>query len=147
MTAQSIINAAALISDIDPVLARAFIEQPLQRHNLVTAFWKSLQGTSFQKLADNIAVALRSAIDGEAPATSPDASAKAQKSAASKTKTREIFIGGKRNLYTAGKFDAVSFELISDAGWIQITSIGSENIYFNFTTDAGEVLPGYCKCL
>lgn len=62
-------------------------------------------------------------------------------------KAKEIFIGGKRNIYTGGQFGAVSFELISDAGWIQITSIGSENIYFNFTTDSGEVLPGFCKCL
>ena len=62
-------------------------------------------------------------------------------------KAREIFIGGRRNLYAGGQFGAVSFELISDAGWIRITSIGSENLYFDFKTDSGEVLPGFCKCL
>ena len=31
--------------------------------------------------------------------------------------------------------------------WVQITSIGSENIYFQFTDDAGVIREGFCKCL
>ena len=56
-------NAAALIADIDPALSRAFIAQPFQRHNLVTAFHASLAKSNLAHLADSIAVALRSAID------------------------------------------------------------------------------------
>lgn len=33
------------------------------------------------------------------------------------------------------------------ATWIRVTSIGSENLYFEFRDDAGEVQSGYCKCL
>lgn len=68
MTTQSITNAANLIADIDPALASAFVAQPFQRHNLITAFWQSLQGTRFETLSDRIAVILRSAIDAEAVA-------------------------------------------------------------------------------
>lgn len=31
--------------------------------------------------------------------------------------------------------------------WIKATSIGSENLYFTFTDDAGKTQNGYCKCL
>jgi hypothetical protein len=60
-------NAAELIEEIDPALARAFLNQPLQRHNLVTAFHASLKKSKYACLADRIAVALRSAIDSEKP--------------------------------------------------------------------------------
>lgn len=59
-------------------------------------------------------------------------------------KARKIFVAGK--IFTFSH-DCAEFETLSDAGWILITSIGSENLYFNFKTDSGEVLPGYCKCL
>ena len=39
------------------------------------------------------------------------------------------------------------FETMSEAGWVQITSIGSENLYFTFKDDAGISHDGYCKCL
>lgn len=57
-----------------------------------------------------------------------------------------------RKVMVLGKFHLVAkrdveFQLISDVGWMQITSVGNENLYFNFEADDGEVLPGYCKCL
>lgn len=39
------------------------------------------------------------------------------------------------------------FETMTDAGWVFITSVGSENLYFNFTDDLGVIHAGYCKCL
>ena len=64
---------------------------------------------------------------------------------------RKILVSGKPHFYghPLGRelFAATSFDRISDAGWIQVTSVGNENLYFNFKTDSGEVLPGYCKCL
>lgn len=39
------------------------------------------------------------------------------------------------------------FDSLSDAGWISITSIGEENIYFKFTDATGDELSGFCKCL
>lgn len=56
---------------------------------------------------------------------------------------RRVSVNGKSFVYT----DHVCFETLSDAGWVLITSIGSENLYFNFKTDTGEELAGYCKCL
>jgi hypothetical protein len=57
-----------------------------------------------------------------------------------------------RKVMVLGKFHLIAkrdveFQLISDVGRMQITSVGNENLYFNFETDDGEVLPGYCKCL
>jgi len=34
---------------------------------------------------------------------------------------------------------------IPDMGWIHITAIGQENVYFDFKDDAGEVHQGYFK--
>lgn len=42
---------------------------------------------------------------------------------------------------------AYCFENIADAGWIKITDIGDENLYFKFKSDCGKELDGYCKCL
>jgi len=63
MTAQ-IQAAAALIAEIDPALSRVWLAQPFQRHNVVTAFHRSLsRSPRYAHLADQIAVALRSVID------------------------------------------------------------------------------------
>jgi hypothetical protein len=59
-------------------------------------------------------------------------------------KARKIFVTGKTFTFS---HDCAEFETMADAGWIFITSVGSENLYFNFKTDSGEILPGYCKCL
>jgi len=42
---------------------------------------------------------------------------------------------------------AYHFENIADAGWIKVTDIGDENLYFKFKSDCGQELDGYCKCL
>ena len=64
MTNSNILAASALIAEIDPAMARAFVAQPFNRHALVTAFHGSLLNSSvFAKFADEIAVRLRSAID------------------------------------------------------------------------------------
>lgn len=39
------------------------------------------------------------------------------------------------------------FDNIGETGWIVITSIGSENLYFMFKDDLGNPHAGYCKCL
>lgn len=64
MTTFTINQAATLIADIDPALAKAFIANPFQRHNLVTSFHGSLLKSKFAHMADHIAVICRSAIDG-----------------------------------------------------------------------------------
>lgn len=38
-------------------------------------------------------------------------------------------------------------ENLADAGWIKVTDIGGENLYFKFKSDCGQELDGYCKCL
>lgn len=58
-------------------------------------------------------------------------------------RARSVGVNGKGFTYT----DRVCFETLSDAGWVFITAIGEENLYFNFKTDSGEELAGYCKCL
>jgi ABC-type thiamin/hydroxymethylpyrimidine transport system permease subunit len=64
MTNSNIIAAAALIAEIDPALARAFVAQPFNRSTLVTAFHKALSNSAtFAGMADEIAMRLRSAID------------------------------------------------------------------------------------
>lgn len=64
MNNSNIIAAAALIAEIDPALARAFVAQPFNRSTMVTVFHRSLSRTAaFAHLADEIAVFLRSAID------------------------------------------------------------------------------------
>jgi hypothetical protein len=55
-------NAAALIRQFDPALASLWISSPFQRHNIVSAMHRSLTKCG-NPLADEIAVALRSAID------------------------------------------------------------------------------------
>jgi hypothetical protein len=39
------------------------------------------------------------------------------------------------------------FETLSEAGWIHVHACGSENVYFEWKSDDGEVLQGFCKCL
>ena len=64
MTNQNIINAAALIAEIDQALSSLFLAQPFNRHAIVTAFYRSLSNSqSFAHLADHIAVVCRCAID------------------------------------------------------------------------------------
>jgi hypothetical protein len=43
--------------------------------------------------------------------------------------------------------DMFQFDTLADAGWIQVTSVGQENVYFNWTCDMGHTHKGYCKCL
>ena len=57
---------------------------------------------------------------------------------------RNIEVSKKRYTLNNG---VVRFDSITHAGWIRITDIGQENLYFDFTSDAGEALQGYCKCL
>ena len=60
----SIQQATQLIASIDPCAARVFAAQPANRHSLVTALHASLaKSSTYARLADQIAVALRSAID------------------------------------------------------------------------------------
>jgi hypothetical protein len=59
-------NAAALIRDFDPALASAFLSQRFNRHALISAFHRSLSNSRYASMADQIAVALRSAVDAEA---------------------------------------------------------------------------------
>ncbi len=64
---------------------------------------------------------------------------------------RTVFVNFKPYSYGSRLYSelgaAVLFDLIADAGWIRVTGVGNENLYFDFKTDSGEVLPGYCKCL
>ena len=70
MKNKQIIDASCLIADIDPALAAVWLEQPFRRHDIVTAFHRSLSITSaYKHLADGIAVTLRSAIDSTKPCT------------------------------------------------------------------------------
>ncbi len=66
-------------------------------------------------------------------------------------KRRVVHVLGKPFIYgspSGCEFGAdTEFESIAHAGWIRITCIGSENLYFIYRTDTGEELPGYCKCL
>lgn len=39
------------------------------------------------------------------------------------------------------------FDDIRDAGWILITEVGDENLYFQFRDNEGDVHTGYCKTL
>ena len=57
----------------------------------------------------------------------------------------QITVAGKTFSQVGSK--NVCFGCISEAGWISITHVGSENLYFRFKTDDGEELNGYCKCL
>jgi hypothetical protein len=58
-------NAATLIADIDPSLSVIWLNNPFQRHNIVTAFHASLSKSKYAAMADRIAVMLRSAIDAD----------------------------------------------------------------------------------
>ena len=40
----------------------------------------------------------------------------------------------------------IHFEQLSDAGWITITELGEENVYFTFELN-GMTMNGFCKCL
>ena len=72
-----------------------------------------------------------------------------RKTIAKGTKARKVRVLGKDYFYggSATGTDAY-FETMAEAGWVRITSIGNENLYFDFRTDEGEILSGgYCKCL
>lgn len=60
-------------------------------------------------------------------------------------KRRAVFVSGVA-VYLRNEI-AYFFEKLSDAGWIRITDIGDENVYFIFKSDCGQELNGYCKCL
>lgn len=66
-----------------------------------------------------------------------------------KSKARSVQVSGKAFVFVrevGGEY--VRFETMAEAGWVRITSVGNENLYFDFRTDEGEVLSGgYCKCL
>lgn len=34
-----------------------------------------------------------------------------------------------------------------DAGWVRVTSVGSENVYFDWQDDSGVIRKGFSKCL
>lgn len=57
---------------------------------------------------------------------------------------RRVMVAGKAYTYDG---QDICFDQISDAGWISITSVGAENLYFLCRTDSGEELRGWCKCL
>lgn len=59
----TILAAAELIAELDPALAQVWLRQPFQRHNIVSAFHRSLGRSRYAAMADEIAVCLRSAID------------------------------------------------------------------------------------
>jgi hypothetical protein len=59
-------------------------------------------------------------------------------------KRTPIVVRGKTYLYTG---DVIEFESMIDAGFVLITSIGSENLYFKFIAADGNLYDGYCKCL
>jgi hypothetical protein len=61
-----------------------------------------------------------------------------------KRQLKRISVGGKSFVFDGG---VVEFERMSDAGWVLITSVGSENLYFKFHADGGEEYEGFCKCL
>lgn len=57
-------QAAALIHDIDPSLAKLLVSSPFNRHNIVTALHASLaKSSTYSHMADRIAVILRASID------------------------------------------------------------------------------------
>jgi hypothetical protein len=56
---------------------------------------------------------------------------------------KKIVVRGKTHYFST----MPCFESMADVGWVWITSIGEENLYFNFQTDDGQTLAGYCKCL
>jgi len=60
-------------------------------------------------------------------------------------KRKAVFVSGVA-VYLRNEL-AYFFENLSDAGWIKITDIGDENVYFIFKSDCGQELNGYCKCL
>lgn len=61
------------------------------------------------------------------------------------TLSKQVFVNGV--LIKLANGNAYLFDYISEAGWIKITDIGTENLYFTFKSDCGKELPGYCKCL
>jgi hypothetical protein len=60
------------------------------------------------------------------------------------TKAQMIRVNGRPLISNTGIFH---FETMAHAGWVKITSCGSENLYFIFKDDAGKEQSGYCKCL
>ena len=58
--------------------------------------------------------------------------------------------GGRKYNATAGSGNLPTlfrFESLADAGWIRITDVGEENVYFDWTDDDGAEHLGFCKCL
>jgi len=64
-------------------------------------------------------------------------------------KFASVTVNGKKyNTSVSINFDACfEFETISEPGWILVTHIGSENLYFTFKDDQGKDHSGFCKCL
>ena len=63
-------------------------------------------------------------------------------------KYRTVFVQGEPHILSATRVGTdVEFERMADAGFVLITSIGSENLYFKFRDDDGEEYDGFCKCL
>jgi hypothetical protein len=64
------------------------------------------------------------------------------------SKQKFVLVGSKK--ITSGpslRDDVYYFENMAEAGWVKITSIGNENLYFIFKCDAGQEHKGWCKCL
>lgn len=62
----------------------------------------------------------------------------------SKMLVSTIFVGGKSVNSLGNVFE---FEAPEDAGKIEVTHRGDENLYFIFKDDAGVTFEGFCKCL
>lgn len=58
---------------------------------------------------------------------------------------KSVDVSGRR--FSAFADAGFCFDDISKAGWIRISSVGSENIYFEFKSDDGKVHLGYSKVL
>lgn len=67
----------------------------------------------------------------------------------SSVKFAEIFHNQKRIIASVhgDEKPMFAFEEMQEIGWVKITSIGSENLYFVFKDDDGDEQDGFCKCL
>jgi len=69
------------------------------------------------------------------------------------TQTRSRIVSAYKNGRTYNAFAAhgerglFEFDSLADAGMIRIECHGSENVYFEWQSDAGTIEAGYCKCL
>ena len=65
-TDQLIEDAASLIADIDPAMARVWRNRPFHRHTVVTAIHPEMERAFGEQAAMRVAVALRSVLDVQA---------------------------------------------------------------------------------